>query len=93
MIMKNDLPPEATSDPFKPPEEPCEVGCIHCGSVYSSSEIVWRRNEDGEGFWCCPAEDCDGKGYGFDIFPTDGSMWCDDEYDEDEPQPEQDPEQ
>ena len=23
------------------------------------------------GFWCCPTPGCDGKGFGFDIFPTD----------------------
>ena len=23
------------------------------------------------GFWCCPTPGCDGKGFGFDILPTD----------------------
>ena len=44
------------------------------------------------GFWCCPTPGCDGKGFGFDIFPTnpdyrteDGQrMWYGDEDGEDE---------
>lgn len=65
-----DLPKQAMEDPFKPPKDPCQVECIHCGNVYSSSEIVWVGSEEG-GFWRCPIGDCDGAGFGFDIYPTD----------------------
>jgi len=71
--MSHDLDPE--SDPFKPPAIPTEVGCIHCGEEYDSYRIEWRifTLDDGRqhGFWCCPILGCDGKGFGFDIFPTD----------------------
>ena len=37
--------------------------------------IEWRvlptRDGGEHGFWCCPTPDCDGAGFGFDIFPTD----------------------
>ena len=81
MIMAG-LPPEALRDSFRPPDEPVRVECIHCGHEYSSDEIVWRRYPDGKGFWCCPIEGCDGKGFTFDIFPV--GAWEDDEYDEEE---------
>jgi hypothetical protein len=70
MIRWLDLPKEAMEDCFKPPKDPCEVECIHCGNVYSSSEIVWVRSGE-RGFWRCPVEDCGGAGFGFDIYPTD----------------------
>ena len=70
MIRWLDLPKEAMEDCFKPPKDPCQVECIHCGNVYSSSEIVWVESGDG-GFWRCPIEDCGGAGFGFDIYPTD----------------------
>lgn len=87
------------SDPFRPPAIPTEVHCIHCGEEYESYLIEWRleKSHDGteRGFWCCPIQGCDGKGFGFDILPTDpeyvsedGSMmWVDDddeEFDDDE---------
>jgi hypothetical protein len=63
------------SDPFGPPVVSVMVGCLHCGEEYDSYRIEWRilTNHDGKphGFWCCPIEGCDGKGFGFDIFPTD----------------------
>lgn len=59
------------SDPFRPPKENTTVCCIHCGEVYDSYRIEWRVFEDGEGFWCCPIEGCDGMGFRFDIHPTD----------------------
>jgi hypothetical protein len=76
-------------DIFRPPTVPIEVGCLHCQQTYESYLIEWREfiNHDGSkiGFWCCPMPDCDGKGFGFDIFPTDPHyrreedgelMWC-----------------
>jgi hypothetical protein len=51
------------------------VGCLHCQEVYDSYLIEWRIKEDADGkphgFWCCPVAGCDGKGFGFDIFPVD----------------------
>ncbi|MBI1367044.1 MAG: hypothetical protein GC162_00170 [Planctomycetes bacterium] len=84
-------PLDAQADCFKPPAIPTEVCCLHCGLEYESYLIEWRieTEPDGSkhGFWCCPTPDCDGKGFGFDILPTDpeyicedGSMmWCDDD--------------
>jgi hypothetical protein len=78
-------------DPFGPPAIPTLVHCIHCDQEYDSYRIEWRveRGSDGHprGFWCCPIAGCDGKGFGFDIFPVDPEyrdengelMWCDDE--------------
>ena len=72
--MSND-PLDPQGDPFGPPETPTEVSCLHCGETYDSYLIEWRIEEDAEGkphgFWCCPTPGCDGKGFGFDIFPTD----------------------
>jgi len=85
------LPKEALEDCFRPPSEPCLVRCLHCGQEYSSDEIVWREEGADGGFWCCPVEGCDGKGYTFDIHPIDGFSgefldWedCDEEADESE---------
>jgi hypothetical protein len=62
-------------DSFRPPRENTEVVCLHCGQKYDSYRIEWREfeKEDGtkQGFWCCPIEGCDGKGFCFDIYPTD----------------------
>lgn len=73
MAMNPDRNPQ--DDPFRPPEVPTLVGCIHCGEEYESYRIEWREfvNDKGEtvGFWCCPIPGCDGKGFGFDIFPVD----------------------
>jgi hypothetical protein len=85
------------NDPFGPPAISTIVHCIHCGEEYDSYRIEWRieRDPDGKehGFWCCPMPLCDGKGFGFDIFPVDPEyrdengelMWCsdDDEFSED----------
>jgi hypothetical protein len=69
------MPNDANSDPFRPPEIPTEVGCLHCQQVYESYLIEWRERTcaDGKvrGFWCCPTPGCDGAGFGFDILPTD----------------------
>lgn len=81
------------NDPFGPPAISTIVRCIHCGEEYDSYKIEWRieQGTDGSphGFWCCPMPGCDGKGFGFDIFPIDPEyrdengelMWCDDEED------------
>jgi hypothetical protein len=80
-------------DPFKPPPGSVLVHCIHCGEEYESFRIEWRVYDDPDGqhgFWCCPIEGCDGKGFGFDIFPLDPEeaerfgihIWEDDEEDE-----------
>jgi hypothetical protein len=69
------MPDDPKSDPFRPPEIPTEVGCLHCQQVYESYLIEWRERTcaDGKvrGFWCCPTPGCDGAGFGFDILPTD----------------------
>jgi len=81
-------------DPFGPPAVSTLVSCLHCGQEYDSYQIVWRIEQNAEGrphgFWCCPIAGCDGKGFGFDIFPVDPEyhdengerMWCSDEHDE-----------
>ena len=91
--------PDPNNDPFHPPELPIEVECLHCGQEYDSYLIEWREELDAEGkvhgFWCCPTPGCDGKGFGFDILPTDPDYrderggWVsfddeDEEFDEDE---------
>ena len=67
--------PDPDSDPFRPPAVATEVGCLHCGREYDSYLIEWREelgeNREALGFWCCPTPGCDGKGFGFDILPTD----------------------
>lgn len=80
-------------DCFAPPDEPCEVFCLHCRRIYDSSLIRWvgYRCKDGthRGFWRCPVPGCDGAGFTFDIFPTDpdhpaNAGWCEcDEFDDD----------
>jgi hypothetical protein len=68
-------PFDPDSDPFKPPAIPTEVGCLHCGQEFESYLIEWRivTCADGSrhGFWCCPTPGCDGRGFGFDLLPTD----------------------
>lgn len=52
------------------------VHCIHCGQEYLSSEIWFDPAPSATtagGFWRCGTPGCDGLGYGFDIFPADGS--------------------
>lgn len=67
--------PNPDTDPFRPPAIPTEVCCLHCGREYESYLIQWQEERDERGrvhgFWCCPTPGCDGKGFGFDIFPTD----------------------
>jgi hypothetical protein len=89
-------PPDPQKDPFRPPAVPVEVCCLHCGKEYDSYLIEWRIEtvEDGSlhGFWCCPTPECSGRGFGFDILPTDpeyrdergGWVSCDEDEDEDD---------
>jgi hypothetical protein len=84
-------PLDSQSDPFKPPALSTQVFCLHCCQEYESYLIEWRIETaaDGSphGFWCCPTPDCDGRGFGFDIFPIDPDyrdedgelMWVQDE--------------
>src|SRR5262245_14136751 len=69
----NPLDPD--SDPFRPPAIPTLVGCLHCGQEYESFLIEWRIetgiDNKPHGYWCCPTEGCDGRGFGFDILPID----------------------
>lgn len=60
-----------------PPSEPLLVHCIECDQEYMSTEI-WFRNaatpdDPLDGIWCCPTKGCGGIGYGFGIYPADGS--------------------
>jgi hypothetical protein len=85
-------PLDAQADPFRPPEIPTLVSCLHCGEEYDSYLIEWRVLTDADGrphgFWCCPIDGCDGKGFGFDIFPVDPEFqderggWFDDDEDD-----------
>lgn len=63
------------ADYFRPPRIPTLVHCIHCHHEYDSSLIVWQDDTDAkgepDGRWMCPMPDCDGAGFGFDIFPID----------------------
>ena len=87
-------PLDKANDPFGPPAQPVEVGCLHCGGRFMSDQITWRIETDAEGkqhgFWCCPDPTCDGRGFGFDLLPTDpnyrdenGGWVYDDDDDED----------
>jgi hypothetical protein len=84
---------EPCEDGMHPPDVPTEVFCLHCQKVYESYLIEWRVRtyHDGQrrGFWSCPMPDCDGVGFGIDIFPTDpeaqndrGFVWCNDDDEE-----------
>jgi hypothetical protein len=91
-------PLDGSTDYFRPPPLSIIVHCLHCNEEYDSYRIEWRVEKDPDGkshgFWCCPIEGCDGKGFGFDIFPIDPEyrdehgdlMWMedDDESDDDE---------
>jgi hypothetical protein len=79
---------DPANDPFSPPAISTVVRCIHCSEEFDSHEIQWRVEHDADGqafgFWCCPRTGCQGKGFGFDIFPVDPEyrdengelMWC-----------------
>lgn len=66
----------AHDDPFGPPKIPCECYCLHCRRTFMSDGIWFQRIKNAQpgkldGFWMCPTPNCDGKGFTFDIFPTD----------------------
>lgn len=75
--MSSDLrkPIDPQDDCFKPPAIPTLVHCLHCGEEYESYLIYWEDGVDArgkpDGFWSCGIDDCDGRGFGFDIFPLD----------------------
>lgn len=85
---------ERESDPFGPPRIACECYCLHCRRTFMSDEIWFQRIKNAQagkldGFWMCPTPNCDGKGFTFDIFPTDpdhpaNEGWYDGEDEEDE---------
>jgi hypothetical protein len=65
-----------TDDCFAPPKIPCECYCLHCQRTFMSTGIWFQRVKNAQpghldGFWLCPTPNCDGKGFTFDIFPTD----------------------
>ena len=83
----------AERDPFRPPTVPVMVHCLHCDQEYESYLIHWvdkTTESDAPGSWWCPTPGCDGKGFGFDIFPVDPDyrdeqgnlMWVEDDEDE-----------
>ena len=90
--MSNQDKPSPDNDFFKPPAIPTGVHCLHCNQEYESYLIHWveeQRNGEVTGFWCCPTPGCNGKGFGFDILPTDseyqdekGGRFYDEEFDE-----------
>ncbi len=89
-------PPGPDTDPFKPPKLNTVVACLHCNEEYDSFKIHWVEDASwgvGGGYWACATPGCDGKGFCFDIFPTDPEwrdengekVWIEDaESDEDE---------
>lgn len=63
----------ARRDIFRPPEEPVQVECLHCGATYSSSEMRWEFRRGwgaGRAIWWCKDTNCDGAGFEFDICPV-----------------------
>lgn len=66
------LPPPDLNDPFRRPEEPRQVHCIHCSEQYCSSEIKWDGRSE---LWVCKHHPkCDGAGHGIDthdVSPND----------------------
>ena len=64
---------EAQSDQFRPPTQPVDASCRHCGVSFRSDAMIWGAKEGCRSvgpIWWCPTPLCDGGGFGFDIFPT-----------------------
>jgi hypothetical protein len=92
VVAYNPLDPDG--DPFRPPALSTIVHCLHCGEEYDSYRIEWHVETDHRGqphgFWCCPIQNCGGRGFGFDIFPVDpeyrdedgNKMWTGDDEEE-----------
>jgi hypothetical protein len=84
------------NDCFRPPEIPIQVHCLHCHQEYDSYLMLWVEDAtfNNGGYWACPTPGCDGKGFTFDIWPTDPE-WTDEEgnkvfFLDDEPDTEED---
>ena len=81
-------------DCFAPPKDPVECYCLHCQRTFMSDQIwfqriVGRSDDELDGFWMCPTNNCSGAGFTFDIFPTDpdhpaNSGWFDSDDDEED---------
>jgi hypothetical protein len=77
----DDVPRVDPGDPFSPPQDVCECYCLHCGRTFLSDGIWLQRyrqppRDSMKGFWMCPTPNCDGRGFTFDIFPTDPEHPC-----------------
>lgn len=77
----DDVPRIDPADCFSPPVEVCECYCLHCGRTFMSDGMwlqAFRRppRHGARGFWMCPTPNCDGRGFTFDIFPTDPNHPC-----------------
>jgi hypothetical protein len=56
------------------------VRCLHCGEEYEAKEMKYENRFGSETpIWWCAKKDCDGAGFGYDIFPKDHPMVKDDE--------------
>ena len=78
-MIVSDINLNPNADIFRPPVAPTKVFCHHCKKEFESYLIQWKEetvNGEKDGSWACPTPDCDGKGFGFDIFPTD-TEWRD----------------
>ena len=78
METPGDNSPQESCDPqadhFRPPSIPTEVQCTYCRREFDSWKMEWHEEYcDGEiqGFWCCPTDGCGGRGFGFNIWPTE----------------------